>query len=71
MKLELSKIQKALLAWSIAFLILAEVIKYLHIEGKTATRIGLVEVVVAILTGIAFGVMASAKKDEPSNNGKS
>jgi hypothetical protein len=62
MKLELSRTQKALLAWSVIFLILAEVIKYLHVEGKAATRIGLVEVVVAMLTGIAFGVTASAKK---------
>ena len=62
MKLELSKTQKALLAWSIAFLILAEAIKYLHIEGKAATRIGLVEVMVAMLTGIAFGVTTSFAK---------
>ena len=62
MKLELSRTQKALLAWGVIFLILAEVVKYLHVEGKAATRIGLVEVVVAMLTGIAFGVMASAKK---------
>jgi hypothetical protein len=63
MKLELSRMQKALLAWSIGFLILAEIVKHLHIEGRAATRIGLVEVVIAMLTGIAFGVAASAKKD--------
>lgn len=63
MKLGLSRMQKALLAWSISFLILAEIVKHLHIEGRTATRIGLVEVVVAMLTGIAFGVVASAKQD--------
>jgi hypothetical protein len=63
MKLELSRMQKALLAWGVSFLILAEAVKHLHVEGRTATRIGLVEVVVAMLTGIALGVAASAKKD--------
>jgi hypothetical protein len=63
MKLELSRAQKALLLWSISFLILAEIVKLLHVEGRTATKIGLIEVVVAILTGIAFGIVASAKKE--------
>lgn len=58
----LSKAQKALLAWSTAFLLFAEVIKYLNFEGRAATRIGLIEVALAIVTGIAFGVAASAKK---------
>jgi hypothetical protein len=59
----LSKSQKALLIWSTAFLILAQLIKYLNIQGKAATRIGLVEVLLAIATGIAFGVAASARKE--------
>ena len=71
MKLELSRTQKALLAWSVIFLILAEVVKLLHIEGKAATRIGLVEVVVAMLTGIALGVAASAKKAGTTDSNES
>ncbi|HST21279.1 MAG TPA: hypothetical protein VLR90_09200 [Blastocatellia bacterium] len=67
MKLELSRTQKILLAWSVIFLILAEVVKLLHIEGKAATRIGLVEVVVAMLTGIAFGITASAKNNSTAS----
>ena len=63
MKLGLSRAQKALLIWCIGFLILAEVVKHLHVEGKAAARIGLIEVVVAILTGVAFGIVASRKKD--------
>ena len=63
MKLELSRAQKALLVWSISFLILAEVVKLLRIEGRAAAKIGLAEVVVAILTGVAFGIVSSAKKD--------
>ena len=63
MKLELSRAQKALLLWSISFLILAEAVKFLHVEGRMATRVGLIEVAVAILTGIAFGIAASANKE--------
>jgi hypothetical protein len=62
-RIELSKSQKALLIWSVAFFILAEMAKYLPIEGKTATRVGLIEVLLAIVTGIAFGVSASLKKE--------
>ena len=64
MKLELSRTQKLLLAWSVIFLTLAEVVKLLHIEGKAATRIGLVEVLVAMLTGIAFGITSSTKRND-------
>ncbi|HVG18719.1 MAG TPA: hypothetical protein VNI02_06670 [Blastocatellia bacterium] len=62
-RIALSKTQKALLAWSTAFLILAQVIKYLGVEGKAATRIGLIEVMLAIATGIAFGVAASSRNE--------
>jgi hypothetical protein len=62
MKLELSRMQKALLLWSVIFLILAEAVKHLHFEGRAATKIGLIEVVVAMLTGIAFGVATSTNK---------
>jgi hypothetical protein len=55
--------QKALLVWSAAFFILAESAKYLRFEGKAAAGIGLIEVLLAIATGIAFGVSASIRKD--------
>lgn len=58
----LSKAQKAILIWSVAFLILAQLVKYLNFEGKAATRIGLLEVLLAIGTGIAFGIAASTRK---------
>jgi hypothetical protein len=60
--IDLSKTQKAVLAWSAAFFILAELAKSLRVEADIATRIGLVEVLLAILTGIAFGFAASSKK---------
>lgn len=61
-RIALSKSQKALLIWSTAFLVLAQLIKYLNIQGKAATRVGLVELLLAIATGIAFGIAASAKR---------
>jgi hypothetical protein len=62
-RIELSRMQKALLVWSAAFFILAESAKYLRFEGKAAAGIGLIEVLLAIATGIAFGVSASIRKD--------
>ncbi|MFP5263313.1 MAG: hypothetical protein ACLGJB_15535 [Blastocatellia bacterium] len=61
-RIALSRAQKALLAWSTAFLVLAEVIKYLNVRGRAATAIGLAEVLLAIATGVAFGVAASRKE---------
>jgi hypothetical protein len=62
-RIALSKVQKALLVWSMAFLVLAELIKYSNIDERVATRIGLVEVLLAIGTGIAFGVATSARTE--------
>jgi hypothetical protein len=54
--------QKALLAWSIVFLIAAEAAKYLHFAGRTAKLVGSLELLLAIATGIAVGLAASYKK---------
>jgi len=62
-RMSLSKTQKALFAWTAVFLIAAEGLKLAHLEGRLATGVGLLEVVLAILTGIAFGVVTVAKKD--------
>ena len=59
----LSKTQKLLFAWTVIFLIAAEGLKLAHLEGRLATALGLAEVVLAILTGIAFGAVTVAKKD--------
>jgi hypothetical protein len=39
----------------------AEVVKHLDVSQKAATLIGLVEVALAIVTGIAFGVAQTAR----------
>jgi hypothetical protein len=58
----LTGLQKALLAWSIVFLIAAEGAKYMHMEGRAAKLLGLLELLLAIATGIAVGLTASYRK---------
>lgn len=60
----LSKAQKLLLAWSVCFILAAEVVKRMEVSQKAATVIGLIEVVLAIATGIAFGVAQTARGDD-------
>jgi hypothetical protein len=56
----LSKAQKGLLAWSAGFLLSAEIIKRFRFEGRAATILGLIELLLAIATGVAFGIAATA-----------
>jgi len=58
----LTGMQKALLAWSIVFLIAAEGAKYMHLAGRGAKLVGLLELLLAIATGIAVGFAASFRK---------
>jgi hypothetical protein len=62
-RIALSKTQKAMLVWCMAFLVAAELIKYFSIDERVATKIGLIEVLLAICTGIAFGVATSARNE--------
>ncbi|MEN3332107.1 MAG: hypothetical protein V7641_1472 [Blastocatellia bacterium] len=59
---KLTGLQKALLAWSIVFLIAAEGAKYLQLGGRAAKFIGLLELLLALATGIAVGLAASFRK---------
>ena len=58
----LTGLQKALLVWTIVFLIAAEAAKYMHMGGRAAKLLGLLELLLAIATGIAVGFTASLKK---------
>jgi hypothetical protein len=40
----------------------AELVKHLSIQGRLVTAAGLVEVALAMLTGIAFGITATRKE---------
>ena len=52
----LTGFQKGLLAWSLLFLIAAEGVKYLHLSARTVKLIGLLELILAIGTGILVGL---------------
>src|SRR5215471_2310430 len=62
-RMDLSKAQKALLAWSAGFLLLAEGVKRIRIEGRAATIVGLIELLLAIATGVAFGWATTANSE--------
>lgn len=63
MNVALSKTQKGLLAWTAGFIALAEIVKSMRVEGRAATLVGLIELMLAIGTGIAFGLAAMAKNE--------
>ena len=58
----LTGLQKALLAWSVTFLLAAEAIKLMGVSGRAAKLVGLTELLLAIATGVAVGFAASFKK---------
>ena len=60
----LSKSQKLLLVWTALFIIGAEMVKRAGVEGRAATYIGMTELLLAIATGVAFGLAASAKNKD-------
>ena len=60
----MSKLQKWLLGWSVIGLGLAEWIKRVPMGTRTTTIVGGVELVLAIATGIAFGISTVKKTRE-------
>lgn len=65
MRIKITRIQKALLVWSVLALIAAEYIRWIHFSPRIETFIGLLELLVAIVTGLALGIslLAGTKKD--------
>jgi hypothetical protein len=59
----LSKAQKHLLIWSGGLLALAEVIKRLPMGAKPTMAVGLIELILAIFAGVAFGFAASKRSE--------
>jgi len=55
MRFRPSRFQIVLLVWGVCALVAAEIIRYSAASEKTETLIGLVEVLVAIATGLAIG----------------
>jgi hypothetical protein len=60
----MSKWQKVLLCWSVVVLGGAEWIKHIHLSDRTEILVGAVEIVAAVLTGVAFGIATISKKRE-------
>jgi hypothetical protein len=68
MSVEISRSQKLLLAWSLGSLLAAEYIRHRPFAEKSETLIGLIEVSVAILTGLVFGA-SILKRTRTSDRG--
>ena len=58
-----SKRHVLLLGLAALFLLAAELVRHMSLQAKTATAVGLVEVIGAITIGIAFGLV-SAKEEK-------
>ena len=58
----MSKWQKLLFCWSLVALAGAEYVTHLHLADRTQRLVGAIEVVLAIATGIAFGIASTRKK---------
>jgi hypothetical protein len=52
---QMTKAYKILIAWSALALASAEALKQLPISDKATLLVGAVEIVLAVITGIAFG----------------
>ncbi len=62
----MSKWLKLLLCWSVAALGVAEYVRHLRLTDKAQIVIGATEVLLAIATGIAFGI-ATISKNRKAN----
>ena len=58
----LTRTQKGLLIWSVFALAGAEAIKHVSLSETASTAVGAVELILAIATGIAFGLSVSKSK---------
>lgn len=66
----MSRTQKLLLALGVALLVGAEIIKRISLSENGTMIAGLVEVLLAIAIGIAFGFTKSSTKSDPQGTGK-
>jgi hypothetical protein len=60
----MSKLQKLLLCWSVVALGAAEYIRHVHLSDKIEIAVGAAEVLIAVATGIAFGVATINKNSD-------
>jgi len=57
----MSKWQKLLLCWSVAGLAAAEYVRHIRFSDRAQMFVGALEVLLAIATGIAFGLAAKGR----------
>lgn len=62
--MKISRTQRWLLAWSALALTAAFIVKQIEMDERTAVIVGAVEVLLAIATGIAFGLSVSTRKSQ-------
>ncbi len=60
--MELLKSHKWLFAWSAILLLIAFIVKFIPLSKSMTQLTGGIELVLAIATGIAFGITASRKE---------
>jgi hypothetical protein len=61
--MEWIKSHKWLFAWSASFLLTASLVKFIPMSKPMAQLTGGIELVLAIATGIVFGITAARRKD--------
>ena len=64
----MSKWQLILLCWSVVALAAAEYVRHLQFADRTQMLIGATEVVLAIATGIGFGLATIGKKKKTDSS---
>jgi hypothetical protein len=64
----MSKWQLVLLCWSVLALGVAEYVRHIQLAERTQMLIGATEVVLAIATGIAFGIATVGNKNKSGSS---
>ena len=66
----MSKWQLILVCWSVAALAVAEYVRHLQLADRSQMLIGAAEVVLAIATGIGFGLATIGNKKKTDSSGQ-
>jgi hypothetical protein len=60
--MKLSRMQTLLLVWSVLVLTAVIAIRQVQLDERETVIVGAIEVVIAIITGVAFGLTANTRK---------
>ena len=56
MTVEISRLQKVVIAWAVIGLSIAEYVRRVQVSSKWEMRVGLLEMLLAAVTGLALGI---------------